>query len=100
MVYPISLDDEWEATPTLPMADETPIPITMRSTKSVQHQKMASKESGQADWNQAATISDSGTGERAAADNCRNIAIKLIDLGFWRTNGASWCKGLLTTARP
>ena len=29
MVYPISLDEEWDAVPPLPMADETPIPITV-----------------------------------------------------------------------
>ena len=29
MVYPIKLDDEWEATSPLPIADETPVPVAM-----------------------------------------------------------------------
>lgn len=31
MVYPIRLDDQWDAVPALPIADETAIPITIRA---------------------------------------------------------------------
>ena len=31
MVYPILLDDQWDAVPGLPIADETPIPIMIRA---------------------------------------------------------------------
>jgi hypothetical protein len=31
MVYPITLDDEWDAVPSLPTADQTPLPITIKA---------------------------------------------------------------------
>jgi hypothetical protein len=44
MVYPISLDDKWAAVPPLPMADETPIPITIRAIYEVGPSPETSKE--------------------------------------------------------
>jgi hypothetical protein len=43
MVYPISLDEEWDAVPPLPTADETPIPITITAIYEVRPTPEASK---------------------------------------------------------
>jgi hypothetical protein len=44
----------------------------------------------------ARTRTDLGKAPVQAVRGWRNIAITLIDLGFWRTNGASWCQRLIT----
>lgn len=44
MVYPITLNDEWTSSSGLPMADETPIPITLRAIYEVNSTLEASRE--------------------------------------------------------
>jgi hypothetical protein len=44
MVFQISLDDEWEATPPLPMADQTPLEITLKAIYELQPTAESAKE--------------------------------------------------------
>jgi hypothetical protein len=44
MVYPISLDEEWDAVPMLPMADQTPIKISIKAIYEVKPTPEAAEE--------------------------------------------------------
>jgi hypothetical protein len=44
MVYPITLDDQWNVAPPLPIADETPLAITIKAIYEVRSTPEAAKE--------------------------------------------------------
>lgn len=44
MVYPISLDEQWDVIPMLPMADQTPIKISIKAIYEVNPTPEAAEE--------------------------------------------------------